>query len=495
MSGQLVADGLSAVIQKALQSSLVRSFLMRYAMHRIHHDIIVSNPDDRPPRVQIHKYYMLRNLLQTIDDAIKDGRIGRRAQFVILRSFLGNVLLNTDWDSVSKKLGFYPPRTLAISPTKKCNLACRGCYADSSPSRETKLSYPTFSRIVREMRELWNDYLVVISGGEPLLWEDEGKTILDIAAENPQSYFLMYTNGTLIDRGMAARLEEVGNITPAVSVEGLGAETDDRRGKGVFRKVISAFDNLHAEGVPFGISMTATRDNVHHILEDDVIDFYFDEMGAIYGWLFQYMPIGRKHTLDLMVTPDQRVAMYRRTMNLIVHRGIFITDFWNTGELSSGCISAGRPNGYAYIDWSGNVLPCVFLPYYSDNINDIFARGGSINDIVRSDFFASVRKWQDEYGFRSKGMNRNNWIAPCPYRDHHEVLRKAVEKYGAKPADENAAEALRDPDYYDGMVAYGAKFRKLTDEIWVKEYLEDTSIDLRKLPMGRRREPPTPSVN
>jgi MoaA/NifB/PqqE/SkfB family radical SAM enzyme len=259
--------------------------------------------------------------------------------------------------------------------------------------------------------------------------------------------------------------------------------------------VVAAFQNLRAAGVPFGVSMTATRDNVDRLLQDDVLDFCFDEMGAIYAWIFQYMPIGRKHTLNLMVTPEQRLAMYRRTMDLLANRGLFIADFWNTGELSSGCISAGRPNGYAYIDWHGNVLPCVFVPYFSDNINDIFARGGNINDIVRSDFFASVRKWQDEYGFNTSGKNLNNWIAPCPYRDHHELIRKAVEQYRAKPADENAAEALQDPEYYKGMVEYGARFRKLTDEIWTKEYLEDTSIDLHKLPLGRRKQPPRASIN
>ena len=38
----------------------------------------------------------------------------------------------------------------------------------------------------------------------------------------------MYTNGTLIDEKMAQRMAEVGNITPAISVEGFEKKTDER---------------------------------------------------------------------------------------------------------------------------------------------------------------------------------------------------------------------------------------------------------------------------
>ena len=121
----------------------------------------------------------------------------------------------------------------------------------------------------------------------------------------------MYTNGTLINEKMAQRMAEVGNITPAISVEGFEKETDGRRGKGVYKRILKAFENLRNTGVPFGISITAMKSNAEFVLSDEFMDFYFEQQGAIYGWIFQYMPIRRNYTLDLMVTPEQRKWMLK----------------------------------------------------------------------------------------------------------------------------------------------------------------------------------------
>ena len=38
--------------------------------------------------------------------------------------------------------------------------------------------------------------------------------------------------------------------------------------------------------------MTATRRNRNELLSDEVVDFYFEEQGALYGWIFQSFPHG-----------------------------------------------------------------------------------------------------------------------------------------------------------------------------------------------------------
>jgi len=76
------------------------------------------------------------------------------------------------------------------------------------------------------------------------------------------------------------------------------------------------------------------------------MDFYFEKQEALYGWIFQYMPIGRSYTLDLMVTPQQRKWMFEKEQQLIRDKSLFIADFWNSGAVANGCISGGRPGGY-----------------------------------------------------------------------------------------------------------------------------------------------------
>jgi MoaA/NifB/PqqE/SkfB family radical SAM enzyme len=365
-----------------------------------------------------------------------------------------------------EQFGFKAPSFLTISPGKTCNLQCKGCYASAGPAAE-KLTWSTFDRIITEAKELWGVKFFVISGGEPLAYKSEGKGILDAAEKHPDAFFMFYTNSTLITKDVAKRMAKLGNISPAISIEGWKEKTDDRRGAGVFDKIMEAMANLREAGVLFGVSLTATKLNAEEILSEEFINFLFEKQGACYGWIFQYMPIGRSYTLDLMPTPEQRLKMRERAWEIIKQHEIFLADFWNHGSVSNGCLAGGGINaGYLYIDWNGNVSPCVFVPYSPVNVNDIYTNGKNINDIWLNPFFKDIRDWQNKF-MQGKG----NWLAPCINRDHHEVLNRLVAQYEPDPIDESAAQALSDPQYQKGLEDYGKAYNQLTEKIWEKEYL------------------------
>lgn len=266
-------------------------------------------------------------------------------------------------------------------------------------------------------------------------------------------------------------MADLGNITPAISVEGFEEETDARRGKGTYKKIMRAMDNLAEAGVPFGISATATRLNVGTIMSERFREFYFRERGAIYGWIFQYMPIGRSYTIDLIITPEQRVALYKQEQRMIRESNIFLVDFWNGGPFSTGCIAAGRPGGYFYVDWNGNAAPCTFFPYYVSNVNDIYLERKSLNDILLSPYFISLRRWQNDYGYGQPPDKVNNYIVPCPIRDHYEDARSIIDAFDVKPMDEQAGEALGDEEYRWRMAAYGMDVKALTEDIWFRDFI------------------------
>ncbi|MEJ2323423.1 MAG: radical SAM/SPASM domain-containing protein [Nitrospirota bacterium] len=456
-----------------LKSRTLRNIALRGARKSLHRKYVVVNKDNRPRAMQEGRCQILMNLMHAVHRALSDGRISPKVRKALIANFVGCVVLGTNERTVefSRTYGFDPPAFLNISPTKKCNLFCTGCYASSSKESAETLDFEVFDWIIKQKTQLWGSHFTVISGGEPLLYRRGERTFFDILEANSDNYFMIYTNSTLITREAARRMADLGNVTPAISVEGFEEETDTRRGKGTYGKIMRAMDNLVGAGVPFGISATATRLNVDTIMSERFRDFYFGERGAVYGWIFQYMPIGRSYTLDLMITPEQRVALYKQEQRMIRESNIFLVDFWNGGPFSTGCISAGRPGGYFYIDWNGNAAPCTFFPYYASNVNDVYREGGSLNDILLSPYFASLRKWQNEYGYDQPPDKVKNFIVPCPIRDHYEDARSIIDGFDVKPMDEQAGEALTDEEYSRRMAAYGRDVRALTEDIWVRDFI------------------------
>jgi MoaA/NifB/PqqE/SkfB family radical SAM enzyme len=466
-----------SLLNAAMAAGAVRSLILKKADRKIHELFVEINPQKRPRKVQEDKYVMTRNLMYAVDKALKNRHISPRARKGLLKVLLGNIFLGgrEEPDRFKTKHGSDPPGFLTISPGAACNLHCDQCYAGNLSEAGIKLDFELVSRIIADKRKYWGSFFTVISGGEPFMWksgEDGQKDVLDLAEKHDDNYFLIFTNGTLIDQTRAERMAELGNVTPAISVEGFEDETEKRRGKGVFARILKGMENLRQVGVPFGISLTATKNNAELLLSEEFIDFYFNQQGAVLGWIFQYMPIGCKPNLDLLITPEQRLNMYLRERELVEKDKVLIADFWNSGTISDGCICAGRAGGYFYIDWHGNVMPCVFTPYSTHNIKEIYENGGDINTILETPFFRSVREWQTEYGYMQPSHQVGNEITPCPIRDHHRRFCEMVKQHQAKPINPEAGEALEATDFMESLCRYGEKVSELTGGIWDREYLE-----------------------
>jgi MoaA/NifB/PqqE/SkfB family radical SAM enzyme len=427
-----------------------------------------------------------RAVLHTLDRVMDQGVLSPQVARVIVELWgraLCSWTANTPADVRFRQMyGNSPPAFLVISPSHACNLGCPGCYATSGygnlDGSAPMLAWPVLDRVMTEAKELWGVPLFTFSGGEPLTYRSEGKDILDVVEKHSDCLFLMFTNGTLITNETARRMAALGNLTPALSVEGLRERTDERRGAGVFDRVLAAMAHLREAGVPFGISATVTRANCGSILSDEVIDFFFDGQGAFYAFLFPYMPTGSEPNLQWMPTPDQRIAFWRRSWEVVERRRVFLLDFWNHGPLVEGCISAGRDRGYMHIDWNGKVMPCVFMPYSAANINDIYAQGGTLNDVWTAPFFQAIRQWQRDYGYGRSNLSReNNWMQACPFRDHYGTFHEWVESFGAEPEDEAARLAFVDDAFCERMVAYGAEHARTCQQVWETEYLSQNRQD------------------
>jgi MoaA/NifB/PqqE/SkfB family radical SAM enzyme len=263
----------------------------------------------------------------------------------------------------------------------------------------------------------------------------------------------MYTNGTLIDDRMAAEMAERGNISPAISLEGFREQTDQRRGAGTFDRVMAAMTRLREQRVLFGASVTYTSQNVDIVTRDDFLEMLIDR-GCLFAWYFMYVPVGRNPDLSLMVTPEQRRYVCETTWRWMNTRPIFVADFWNSGALTQGCIAAGRSKGYLHVTHRGDICPCVFMMYSNLNLHETDSKTPLL-DAVRSDFFRHIRQGQKE--------KQNNPLAPCQIVDHPEVLKEAVERYGAHSTQEG--QTILD-ELHPQMCERAAQWQRLADELW-----------------------------
>lgn len=357
-------------------------------------------------------------------------------------------------DEFLAREGFEPPDFIVISPTMRCNLKCYGCYSGQYLKRDS-LDFATLDRILTEAKEL-GIYFVVLTGGEIFVRDD----IPDLLEKHNDVFFMCYTNGTRLSDQMVEKLAGLGNLMPCISVEGFERETDDRRGKGTWKRILAAMDSLKEAGCLFGFSTTATRLNTDVICSDEFIDF-FVEKGCFLGWYFTYIPTGRGPEMELMQTPVQRHYMWRQVNRLRMEKPIVLSDFWNDGELTGGCIAGGRV--YLHINADGNVEPCVFIPFNADNIKE-----KSLAEVLKSDFFRR---------FRQNQATITNRLRPCLIIDHPHYLRDAVLSTNARPSYAGAESMVT--DLAEGLDRYSKGYAQITDETW-ERYLQTGSYDWRE---------------
>ena len=357
-------------------------------------------------------------------------------------------------NEILEKEGWRPPFFLVISPTMRCNLRCIGCYAGSY-SQSDQLTTDDLDRILIEAKDL-GIYFVTISGGEPFIRKD----LLELFEKHSEMYFQVYTNGTLIDEKVAEKLAKLGNVAPAISVEGFEKETDERRGEGIFQKLEKVWELLVKNGVMFGFSATPTRKNVQILFSDEFIDFII-EKGALFGWYFHYIPIGRKPDINLMMTPEQRNWARERLEVLRNTKPIVLADFWNDGHLAGGCIAGGRT--YLHINANGDVEPCVFTHFAIDNI-----KNKSLREVINSPLMKAIQKRQPY---------SKNLMTPCMIIDEPEVLREIVKETGAYDTDGGGKNLLEDLAPF--LNNYSKRIHQIYDKVWREKFKEGKALEIK----------------
>ncbi len=217
------------------------------------------------------------------------------------------------------------PLLAGLKITHRCNLKCQAC-----PFWRRDKSQMSYSLALEVLRRLHREgvRLLIIEGGEPFLWRDNGYNLEDLVREAKKLFFCtaIVTNGTL-------PLETSADVV-WVSIDGLRESHNRNRGE-TFDRIV---DNIRASNHPKILAnVTFNRFNWREV--DELVEFL---SGLVKGITFQfYYPY--TGTEDLSLTPEQRRWVLGRLLAL-KEQGYPIL-------ASRRAIEALRDNSWRCHDW------------------------------------------------------------------------------------------------------------------------------------------------
>ncbi len=293
--------------------------------------------------------------------------------------------------------------------TARCNLKCIHCRAEATPiSSQEEFSSSEAFDFIEDLSSLATP-LLILTGGEPLYRQD----IYDIAAYAAKKGLIvaLATNGTLVDRSAAAKIQASGIRRVSISLDGARAAThDDFRGvKGSFARAIAGFRNLKELGVSVQFNTTIARHNLPEV--EQLLDMV-RELKADALHIFMLVPVGCGVEIagDQMLSPDE----YERVLNWLSRSAQRFKDIElkatcaphyfrilkqrspkggtpdsppkaeGMSALTKGCLAG---SGVCFVSRIGEVQPCGYLPVVAGNIRD-----QSIGDIwENSSIFKELR--------------------------------------------------------------------------------------------------------
>ncbi|MCB2307108.1 radical SAM protein [Clostridium estertheticum] len=394
-----------------------------------------------------HEY--IQNILNTTDTKC-------------LKKLVTNFFVNANWYADAKRRKYLIdedteiPFVMLISPSMRCPLHCVGCYA-ANYSKDADIPPVEVERLIKEAREL-GIYWIVVLGGEPFY----NDYLLDIYEKYDDMMFSPFTSGILITDEVADRIKECGNVFPMLSIEGFKEDTEARRGVGTYEKVMHAMELLKERGILFGVSTCVTRTNIDDVLSDEFTDMLI-EKGSKISWYFMFMPVSAHPQFDMMLTPEQRIRLGRRTNEIRTTKPYFAIDFFNDAPHIGGCI-AGKY--YFHINSKEDAEPCVFAHFSTVNL-----KGRPLIDAFRDPFFKELRHRQPY---------NKNMLRPCMMIDNTNVIKNVCKKVGAKPTDAAGETMLNDKDFHEKITKLANEFTPYADKEWKETFNEKGNDELAK---------------
>jgi MoaA/NifB/PqqE/SkfB family radical SAM enzyme len=259
-----------------------------------------------------------------------------------------------------KKKGSLFPAFQFISVTNDCNLSCQGCWVTRG-SESKSMHIDQINSIIRESKKK-GSYFFGILGGEPLMY----KQLLDIFKKNPDCYFQLFTNGTLLKDSIAIELRKLGNVTPLISFEGDKIVADIRRGSNnVYDRTIEAIETATKNKLVTGVAISVCKSNIEMALSEEFVQMLHNK-GVLYLWYYIYRPSGENPSYNLTLSLEE---IERLRIFLVEGRKkypiVLIDSYWRANGEPFCPAAEGLSH---HINPSGYIEPCPVIQFSKERV-------------------------------------------------------------------------------------------------------------------------------
>jgi len=203
--------------------------------------------------------------------------------------------------------------SLELELSRACNLRCVYCYASSGKPLPYELTMEEIFQIIDQAAELGARKIIVLGGGEPLMFPNLFEIIDHIISRKIKVD--LFTNGTLIDRDVAEKLFRR-NVSISMKMNSRDPEVQDELAgkKGTFTAIEKGLHALREAGYPddnhtLGIETIVCRQN-------------YDELPDLWRWARQRSIVPYIETMTLQgravdnrgleVSPDRIRTLFEK---------------------------------------------------------------------------------------------------------------------------------------------------------------------------------------
>lgn len=304
------------------------------------------------------------------------------------------------------------PESIHLALTHRCNLNCPCCYVNHGEAPEMTTAQV---KALIDQAAAGRVFQLALGGGEPLLRGD----LTEIVAYAWQQGLVpnVTTNGTLLTPALVRDLAPyVGQVQ--LSLNGPDAVTHERhRARGSFRPVLEAMHLLQEGGVPCGVNVLVTRDNLPHLRETIAlaverrarqVTVLRPKPAMDAAWLPQVLPTPQEYRRLHSLLARSQLA-YPQVLFTVDCALSFLMNDIAPARLQRGAVS-GCAGGVRFLTVlpNGDAYPCSFLTDGGMRVGNLPTQG---LDEVWHRAHALVR-WR-QMGSRLQGRCRH-----CPTQAH-----------------------------------------------------------------------------